>query len=193
MHGIFRKHINPTCTHVDWQQCTCPVWRLPSSASCNITGVRSGTWIDVVLLSSTDKRTGSLLYLCNNAVSSSDCTAASDQIRSDQISNELRLPRLVISGRYLLSKLQGLQNKVLRTIGNFPRCTPIRDLHTAFNLPYVYDYITKLCRQQAEVIQIMRTNMFAVYDKVKPDIENIRGLNLAVVKPTTVQVTKLPL
>jgi hypothetical protein len=23
----------------------------------------------------------------------------------------------------------------------------------AFNLPYVYDYITKLCRQQAEVIQ----------------------------------------
>jgi hypothetical protein len=23
----------------------------------------------------------------------------------------------------------------------------------AFNLPYVYDYITKLCRQQADVIQ----------------------------------------
>jgi hypothetical protein len=28
------------------------------------------------------------------------------------------------------------------------------ELHMAFNLPYVYDYITKLCRQQAEVIQI---------------------------------------
>jgi hypothetical protein len=28
---------------------------------------------------------------------------------------------------------------------------------------------------------------------VKPDIENIRGLNLAVVKLMTVQVTKLPL
>jgi hypothetical protein len=26
-------------------------------------------------------------------------------------------------------------------------------VHTAFNLPHVYDYITKLCRQQAEVIQ----------------------------------------
>jgi hypothetical protein len=26
-------------------------------------------------------------------------------------------------------------------------------LHTAFNLPYVWDYITKLCRQQAEAIQ----------------------------------------
>jgi hypothetical protein len=48
---------------------------------------------------------------------------------------------------YLL-KLQRLQNKVLSTIGNFPR----RELHTAFNIPYVYDFITKLCRQQAEVI-----------------------------------------
>jgi hypothetical protein len=51
-----------------------------------------------------------------------------------------------------LLKLQRLQNKVLRTIGNFPRCTPVRDLHMAFKLPYVYYYITKLCRQQAEVI-----------------------------------------
>jgi hypothetical protein len=32
---------------------------------------------------------------------------------------------------------------------NFPRRTSVRDLHTAFNLPYV----SKLCRQQAEVIQ----------------------------------------
>jgi hypothetical protein len=53
---------------------------------------------------------------------------------------------------YLL-KLQRLQNKVLRATGNFPRCTPFRDLHTAFNLPYIYDYISKLCRKQTEVIQ----------------------------------------
>jgi hypothetical protein len=52
-----------------------------------------------------------------------------------------------------LMKLQRLQNKVLRTIGSFSRCTPVRDMHTAFNLPYVYDYITKLFRQQAEVRQ----------------------------------------
>jgi hypothetical protein len=32
---------------------------------------------------------------------------------------------------YLL-KLQRLQNKVLRTTGNIPRYTPVRDLHTAF-------------------------------------------------------------
>jgi hypothetical protein len=53
---------------------------------------------------------------------------------------------------YLL-KLQRMQKKVVRTIGNFPRCTPVLDLHIDFNLPYVYDYITKLFRQQAEVIQ----------------------------------------
>jgi hypothetical protein len=49
--------------------------------------------------------------------------------------------------------LQRLQNKVFRTIENFPRRTPVWDLHMAFKLPYTYDYIIKLCRQQAEVIQ----------------------------------------
>jgi hypothetical protein len=39
--------------------------------------------------------------------------------------------------------------------------------------------------------EIMRMNMFAVYDKAKPDIGNIRDLNLAAVKLTAVQVTKL--
>jgi hypothetical protein len=33
-----------------------------------------------------------------------------------------------------LMKLQRLQNKVLCTIGNFPRRTPVRYLHTAYNL-----------------------------------------------------------
>jgi hypothetical protein len=52
-----------------------------------------------------------------------------------------------------LMKLQRLQNKVLRTIGKIPRNTPIRDMHISLPIPYVYDYITKLCRQQAQVIQ----------------------------------------
>jgi hypothetical protein len=52
-----------------------------------------------------------------------------------------------------LMQLQHLQKKVLCTIGNFPRRTLVRELHMAFQLLYVYDYITKLCRQQAEVIQ----------------------------------------
>jgi hypothetical protein len=46
-----------------------------------------------------------------------------------------------------------MQNRVLPTIGNFPRCTLVRYLHAAFKIPNVYDYTTKLCRQQAEVIQ----------------------------------------
>jgi hypothetical protein len=36
-------------------------------------------------------------------------------------------------------------------------------------------------------------NVFTVYDKAKPGIGNIRGLNLVVVKLMAVQVTKLPL
>jgi hypothetical protein len=48
--------------------------------------------------------------------------------------------------------LQRLQNKVFRTIGNFSWRTPVREMHMAFHLPYVYDYVTKLCRQQAEII-----------------------------------------
>jgi hypothetical protein len=49
-------------------------------------------------------------------------------------------------------KLQRLQNSVLGTIGNFPRNTSIRDMHVAFLVSYVYDYVTKLCRRQAEII-----------------------------------------
>jgi hypothetical protein len=50
-------------------------------------------------------------------------------------------------------KLQSLQNKVLCTIANFPKCTLIRDLYMAFDLPYAYDYVTELYRQQAEATQ----------------------------------------
>jgi hypothetical protein len=67
--------------------------------------------------------------------------------------NDLCLSRLGISADTYLLKLQRLIGKVLRTTGNFPRRTPVRDLHAAFNHPYVYYYITELCRQQAEVKQ----------------------------------------
>jgi hypothetical protein len=52
-----------------------------------------------------------------------------------------------------LLKLQRLENKVLHIIGNFPRRTPVRDLHMVFKFPYIYDYITRFCRQKSEVIQ----------------------------------------
>jgi hypothetical protein len=48
-----------------------------------------------------------------------------------------------------LLKLQRLQIRVLRTTGNSPKRTSVRDKRKAFKIPYVYDYITKSCRQQA--------------------------------------------
>jgi hypothetical protein len=50
-----------------------------------------------------------------------------------------------------LSKLQQVPNRVLHTIGNFPRHTLIVDMHVALQVPYIYNYITKLCRRQAEI------------------------------------------
>jgi hypothetical protein len=38
-------------------------------------------------------------------------------------------------------------------IGIFSRHTSVRDFHATFQIPYVYDYIMKLYRQQAEVIE----------------------------------------
>jgi hypothetical protein len=69
------------------------------------------------------------------------------------------------------------------------------DLHSAFTLPYLYDHITKRCSagNKQTSYKIMRMNMFAAQRREKPDIQNIRGLNLAEVKLKTVQVTKLPL
>jgi hypothetical protein len=52
-----------------------------------------------------------------------------------------------------LMKLQRLQNRVLRVIGGLPRRTPTRLIHMEFQIPYVYDFITKICRKQAEFIQ----------------------------------------
>jgi hypothetical protein len=37
--------------------------------------------------------------------------------------------------------LHSLQNKV----GKFPRRTPVLELHMAFQEPYIYDYVMKLC------------------------------------------------
>jgi hypothetical protein len=52
-----------------------------------------------------------------------------------------------------LMKLQRLQNKVLRAIGGLTSRTPTRDIHAELHVPYVYDFITEICRKQAEVIQ----------------------------------------
>jgi hypothetical protein len=44
-------------------------------------------------------------------------------------------------------KLENLQNRLIRAFGNLDP-----EFHVAFKILYVYDYITKLCRTQAELI-----------------------------------------
>jgi hypothetical protein len=56
-----------------------------------------------------------------------------------------------VADAYLL-KCLCLQNRVLYTTANLDRCTPVRELHMAFKIYYVCDFITKFCRTQAEVI-----------------------------------------
>jgi len=68
-------------------------------------------------------------------------------------SNDLCLPGLAFRGRHLFLTLQLLQDKFLSNVGNFLRRIPARELHVAFKSPYVYDFVTVLRRQQAEVIQ----------------------------------------
>jgi hypothetical protein len=108
--------------------------------------------------------------------------------------NDLGLPCLVINSRDpVLNIAAPAKQSSVHHNGNFPRCTTICGLHTAFNLPYVYDYITILAEDKLESYKIMGMNMFAAQEKAKPDKENIRGLNLVVVKLTITQETNLPL
>jgi hypothetical protein len=39
----------------------------------------------------------------------------------------------------------------------------------------------------------MKINIFGIFDKAKPNTENMRGLNLAAVKHMTVKVDEMPL
>jgi len=62
------------------------------------------------------------------------------------------LPGNFAASTHVLNLLR-LKNKVLRTTGNLPERTSNPDLHVAFKIPYVYKFITKLCMQEAKVIQ----------------------------------------
>jgi hypothetical protein len=61
-----------------------------------------------------------------------------------------------------LLKLQRLQNKVLRTIGNFPRHTPVCELHKAFNIKYIYDYKLSYAGNKQKSYKIMVMLMSAI-------------------------------
>jgi hypothetical protein len=90
-----------------------------------------------------------------------------------------------------LLKLQRLQNNVLRAIVNFPRRTAIRELQRAFNIPYVYDYITKLCRQQAEVTKNHENANISNIGKGKAQHRKYKRLKLGGGQALAVQVSRL--
>jgi hypothetical protein len=52
-----------------------------------------------------------------------------------------------------LLKLQRMQNNVLSSTANFSKTHTSPRFAHGLHLLHVYDYITKLCRRQAEVIQ----------------------------------------
>jgi hypothetical protein len=80
---------------------------------------------------------------------------------------------------------------VLRTIGNLPRRTLTRALHRTFQIPYIYDYITKLCRKQAEVIQTHGNVNVRNISKNEAQHRKL-VLKLVAVRHMIVQVSKLP-
>jgi hypothetical protein len=55
-----------------------------------------------------------------------------------------------------LIKLQRLQNKVLRTTGNIPGHTPVREKQMASQLPYVYDCMTKVQFSETATIPVLK-------------------------------------
>jgi hypothetical protein len=63
----------------------------------------------------------------------------------------------------------------------------------AFNIPHVYDYITKLCRQQAEVIQNHEKEHVRSIGQGAARHKKYHRLKLGGGQLATVQVTKLPL
>jgi hypothetical protein len=98
------------------------------------------------------------------------------------------LPRLEFRNKQLATEIAVPAKQSSPHHWIFSKAQPVRDLHMAF---YTCDYITKLCRQQAEVIQNYENANARTLDKTNRDAGNIRGLNLAAVNHTTVQVTRL--
>jgi hypothetical protein len=75
-------------------------------------------------------------------------------------------------------KLQHLQNKVLHSIGKFPRHMPVCDMQLAFQLLNMYDYITKLCGQQASHSKYCKKQTVEILGKGKARHRKYKRLRL---------------
>jgi hypothetical protein len=88
-----------------------------------------------------------------------------------------------------LMKVQRLQNRVLGAIVKLDRRTPVQDLHLAFKIPYVYDYITKLCTRLAEVIPSHKNPNVRAIGLGEARHRKYQRLKLGAERSTTVQVS----
>jgi hypothetical protein len=94
-----------------------------------------------------------------------------------------RIGQLAVGRNITLTlTMSDLQSKVLCTIGNFPSRTPVQEF-TIILQNYAVN--------EQKLYKITKMQMSAIYGKAKLDTENIRDLNLAAVKRTTVQVPRL--
>jgi hypothetical protein len=92
-----------------------------------------------------------------------------------------------------LPKLQRLNKKVISLLALF------QGAHRQANCTWLSKFLTytillhNYASSKQKSDEIMTTKMFATLDRTKPNTRNIRGLNRAAVKRTTVQVSRLPL
>jgi hypothetical protein len=57
-----------------------------------------------------------------------------------------------------LLKFQRQQNQILSSIGILDRRIFLGEVHMALTIPYMYYYVTEVCRKQAEVMKISKFN-----------------------------------
>jgi len=108
----------------------------------------------------------------------------------------LKFPRLSCLHDWALHQKQDMEIEV-SLIGksfNYPKGSSRRESHANFKIPYVYDFTTKLYRQQAEeVTWNMRIKMLATMDRAKAKTRNITALDLEAIKCAAFKVSKLTL
>jgi hypothetical protein len=67
----------------------------------------------------------------------------------------------------------------------------VRDMHVTFQVPYVYDYMTKLCRRQAEIIHNHENENVRNIGQGETPHRKYNRLKYAAVICTTIQVSRL--
>jgi hypothetical protein len=66
-----------------------------------------------------------------------------------QSTMDLGLTLMGIRGCQLSFDIAASAKQSFRTAGNLSRRLPTHNLHMAFKIPYEYDMVTELCRQQS--------------------------------------------